>query len=316
MTDELTDLPCHNTSVRPDTGQIQDYERASHQRKPDGKSWRDMLKVHPAANLLPLLDAKERLVLGEDIKNNGLKTRAALIQEDGEWLLLDGRNRLDAMEVVGMDVEIDDRTFMRLPAGTDPVAYVMSANIHRRHLKPEEKRDLIGKLLRLQPEQSNRQIAGTAKAHHETVAAVRAEKEARGEIRHVETRTDSKGRKQPAVKPKPKRKPSTITVTQDVTTPAQTVPVTVSDAIETVAMQGPELPSTPLASEPLKKEIVSPTIPNIVDQSKQNVLRSFCAYTITNISSGHLEITGEPERMRQWSELKERVETLIQEHSK
>jgi hypothetical protein len=262
MPNELAHPAADNTGVLANTGQIHNYERPSHQRKPDGKSWRDKLKVHSAANLLPLLDAKERLVLGEDIKKNGLKARAALVQQDGEWLLLDGRNRLDAMEEVGIDVEIDDRTFMRLPAGTDPVAYVMSANIHRRHLKPEEKRDLIGKLLKLQPEKSNRQIAATAKAHHQTVAAVRAEKEARGEIRHVETLTDSKGRKQPAVKPKSERKPSTITVfTQDGTAPAQTVPVTVPDAIKTVATHGPksELPATPLASEPLKKEVISPT---------------------------------------------------------
>jgi hypothetical protein len=35
----------------------------------------------------------------------------------------------------------------------------MSANIHRRHLTIEQKRELIGKLLKAQPKQSNRQIA-------------------------------------------------------------------------------------------------------------------------------------------------------------
>ena len=39
------------------------------------------------------------------------------------------------------------------------------------------------------------------KADHKTVGKVRAEKEARGEIPHVEKRKDTKGRKQPAKKP-------------------------------------------------------------------------------------------------------------------
>jgi hypothetical protein len=81
---------------------------------------------------------------------------------------------------------------------TDPYAFVVSANITRRHLTAEQKRDLIAKLLKRQPETSDRQIGGMIKADNKTVAAVRAEMEGREEIPHVETRTDSKGRKQPA----------------------------------------------------------------------------------------------------------------------
>src|SRR5262249_46004468 len=44
--------------------------------------------------------------------------------------------------------------------------------------------------------------------HHSTVGSVRASLEGRGEISHVETRTDTKGRKQPGRKsrPKPRRR--------------------------------------------------------------------------------------------------------------
>jgi hypothetical protein len=49
--------------------------------------------------------------------------------------------------------------FEPLPADVDAYSYVMSANIHRRHLTIEQKRELIGKLLKAQPKQSNRQIA-------------------------------------------------------------------------------------------------------------------------------------------------------------
>jgi hypothetical protein len=86
----------------------------------------------------------------------------------------------------------------------DPVTFVISKNTHRRHLTPEDKRDLIAKLVTAAPEKSNRQIAEMAKVDHKTVASVRAKKEARGEIPHVEARTDKKGRKQQAHKPRPR----------------------------------------------------------------------------------------------------------------
>ena len=34
----------------------------------------------------------------------------------------------------------------------DPYAYVMSANLHRRHLTPEQRRELVAKLLKASPE--------------------------------------------------------------------------------------------------------------------------------------------------------------------
>jgi hypothetical protein len=50
-------------------------------------------------------------------------------------------------------------------------------------------------LIKAQPEKSDRQIAEQAEVDHKTVAAARQEKEARGEIPHVEVRSDTKGRK-------------------------------------------------------------------------------------------------------------------------
>jgi hypothetical protein len=89
-----------------------------------------------------------------------------------------------------------------LDTSVDPYAYVISANIRRRHLSAEQQRELIAKLIKATPEKSDRQIAETVKVDHKTVGAVRAEQERRGEIPRVETRTDSKGRKQPRRKPR------------------------------------------------------------------------------------------------------------------
>src|SRR5262249_12453545 len=154
---------------------------------------------------------------GEDIKKNGLKIPVAVWSGKGGRLqLLDGRNRLDAMEAVGIPIKRFKRFIEYSSDGqivweyasecvgndTDPYAYIVSANIHRRHLTIEQKRDLIAKLIKATPEKSDRQIAETTRTDHKTVGSVRTKMEARGEIPHVAERKDSKGRKQPAKKPR------------------------------------------------------------------------------------------------------------------
>ena len=74
-------------------------------------SWRSVLLIHPAAELFPLLAVTapdELLALGEDIKKNGLQVPITL-WTDGDrgdtnatTYLLDGRNRLDGEEAVGI----------------------------------------------------------------------------------------------------------------------------------------------------------------------------------------------------------------------
>jgi len=68
-------------------------------------SWRDVLPIHPAAELFPRLSPDELKTLGEDIKANGLQVPIVVRVEKlgDEWIyqLLDGRNRLDAIELVG-----------------------------------------------------------------------------------------------------------------------------------------------------------------------------------------------------------------------
>ena len=87
-----------------------------------------------------------------------------------------------------------------LPDDSAVYRYVIAANIRRRHLSAEDKRMIIADLLKLQPETSDRAIAKSVKVDNKTVAAVRSDMERREEIPHVETRTDSKGRKQPTTR--------------------------------------------------------------------------------------------------------------------
>jgi hypothetical protein len=68
----------------------------------DKSSWRDHLKIHPAAELFPRMSEDELRTLAADIKRNGLQTPITVMVDragnNGEWCyqLLDGRNRLDA----------------------------------------------------------------------------------------------------------------------------------------------------------------------------------------------------------------------------
>jgi hypothetical protein len=185
------------------------------------KSWRKVLPIHPATELLPRMAHDELRALGE----NGLRVPLALWKEQRnfEVQLLDGRSRLDAMERAGLTTRVESIGTDAAPAvrlsyrrsagdmwspietvelcgdrGDDPYAYVISANIHRRHLTAEQKRELIAKLIKAQPEKSDRQIGKTARVSKNTVKVVRDDLEARGQIDHVSIRTDTKGRKQPA----------------------------------------------------------------------------------------------------------------------
>jgi ParB-like chromosome segregation protein Spo0J len=173
------------------------------------QTWRDRIKVDPAADLFPVMSPEELTELGEDIKARGLQTPINLMRpkDGGNPILLDGRNRLDAMQAAGIPVighegEVLVRhDIVEDVNGFDPVAFVVSANLRRRHLSAEQKRDLIAKLLQADPKRSDRATARIAKVDNKTVASVRTDLEGREEIPHVTARTDSKGRNQPAQKP-------------------------------------------------------------------------------------------------------------------
>ena len=173
------------------------------------KSWRDALPIHPAAELFPLMSESELGELARDIKKHALRERPVFYDDPELGIcVLDGRNRLDAFERIGREVvNADGRllpssSFSIIKGGRtfDPVAFVLTKNLHRRHLTAEQKREIIAKVIEADPTRSDRQIAEMVKRDHKTVADVREKMEDVGRIPHVEIRTDSRGRKQPAKK--------------------------------------------------------------------------------------------------------------------
>jgi ParB-like chromosome segregation protein Spo0J len=67
-------------------------------------------RIHPAANLFPLMDEAELQALADDIKKNGQKEPVYLFNEDhyvssgtpGDTWIVDGRNRALACERSGI----------------------------------------------------------------------------------------------------------------------------------------------------------------------------------------------------------------------
>ena len=82
------------------------------------------MQPHPIAELFPMLPDSELQEMANDIAENGLRQPIVLL----ERMILDGRNRYRACELAGIEPE-----FIAY-RGDDPVAFVISANLHRRHL--------------------------------------------------------------------------------------------------------------------------------------------------------------------------------------
>lgn len=104
--------------------------RTSH--KPDAGADKP-LGFHPLADLFPLMVGAAFDGLVEDIKANGLLDTIVL-HEDGR--ILDGRNRYLACRAAGVDAR------MEMFAGSDPLAFVISKNLPRRHLS-ESQRSMV-----------------------------------------------------------------------------------------------------------------------------------------------------------------------------
>ena len=85
---------------------------------------------HEAANVFPLLQGEQLKALADDIAENGLQ-EAIWLHEDGS--ILDGRNRFRACKIAGVEPRF--QTY----EGSDPLGFVLSLNLHRRHLTSAQK---------------------------------------------------------------------------------------------------------------------------------------------------------------------------------
>ena len=90
------------------------------------------MEVHEAANIFPMCE-EDLQSLADDIKQCGQRVPIELL--DGK--IIDGRRREAACKMAGVEPLTRD---VVVP---DPVAYVLSINLHRRHLTPSQ-RAMVG----------------------------------------------------------------------------------------------------------------------------------------------------------------------------
>jgi N6-adenosine-specific RNA methylase IME4 len=107
--------------------------------------------IHPAAELFPRLADVELEALAADVRANGL--RLPIVTYRGQ--VLDGRNRLRACELAGVAPRFEEY------AGDDPVGFVVSTNLKRRHLDESQRAMVAGRMVPLlEAEARARMLAG------------------------------------------------------------------------------------------------------------------------------------------------------------
>lgn len=94
----------------------------------------DLVPVHPAAELFPMLDHDGLIELASDMAEHG-QTEPVWMYRDPERgpVLLDGRNRVAACHLNGV------APLSRFYEGTDPISFSISQNVKRRHLTAGQK---------------------------------------------------------------------------------------------------------------------------------------------------------------------------------
>lgn len=96
----------------------------------------EAISSHPIADLFPLMSDSEFFALKQDIAGNGLQEPIWIYQ----GMVLDGRNRYRACQEIGIDAP--SREYL----GADPVAFVVSLNLARRHLNESQRGMVAAKL--------------------------------------------------------------------------------------------------------------------------------------------------------------------------
>jgi len=86
---------------------------------------KDTMKIHPLAEMFPMMPDDELAELAEDIRENGL-LHPIILDADGQ--LIDGRNRLAACKLANVEPRFEELS------GHDPRAFIVSANLERRNL--------------------------------------------------------------------------------------------------------------------------------------------------------------------------------------
>jgi hypothetical protein len=98
------------------------------------------MKLHPLCEVFPPLNKERLQSLGNSIKINGLRDPIILYNEQ----VLDGRNRLQACELVGVEPRFETYN------GNDPLGLVIDKNLERRDLTEGQRALIAAKIMNIQ----------------------------------------------------------------------------------------------------------------------------------------------------------------------
>jgi phage N-6-adenine-methyltransferase len=100
-----------------------------------------IFEVHPAASIFPMMDPRSFEELKADIKANGVQQCGLLF--DGK--ILDGRNRYKACQEIGIEMTFEE-VEPQDAATFDPIQYVLTHNLYRRHLTESQRAMVAAKV--------------------------------------------------------------------------------------------------------------------------------------------------------------------------
>ena len=150
--------------------------------------------VHPACGLLPMMSQDALVELAADIAAHGQRQPIHIY----EGRLLDGRNRLQACQIAGVEPQLSQWK------GDDPVRWVLSLNFHRRHLSDPQKSVVGARAEALLMERSDAERADAESTAAEVVApepvptqreSAKAARQTAATLMNVSPRAIARGRK-------------------------------------------------------------------------------------------------------------------------
>lgn len=94
------------------------------------------IAYHKYADLFPMLHGEALDALREDIRAHGVRDPIVL----HEGAILDGRNRFTCARDLGLEPQYEEFS------GDDPLAYVISHNLHRRHLSESQRASVAARV--------------------------------------------------------------------------------------------------------------------------------------------------------------------------
>jgi N6-adenosine-specific RNA methylase IME4 len=101
----------------------------------------ERLRFHPFADLFPLLEGDELTALKDDIAAHGLREPIVVYKE----MILDGRNRFPACQAIQGSGGPALARYAQFK-GDDPLAFVLSMNLKRRHLDESQRAWIAAKI--------------------------------------------------------------------------------------------------------------------------------------------------------------------------